>query len=286
MEVVSFDVTPRPWYMDDLVEKVQFIQGDLMQPTELLRVCKEEKVDRIVHFAALQRAECQEDPWAGCHLNIMGTVMVLDVARILGLQRVVCASSGSPAGNVSGEFTEEVPREPTCVYGLTKLMVEHLVEQYARTHGVDALTLRPAIGYGIGPRQWALPLFNMIVSALRGEPVAVVDTGQKIEIMYYRDGGRAFAMAALAETPPHRLFNLGIGRVLSRPEIVDILREAIPGSQFEVVSGPLPPLLDLREPRDITRARKELGWVPEYQPERGIPAHVTWIRERYLPRVS
>jgi nucleoside-diphosphate-sugar epimerase len=286
VEVVSFDISPRAWYMDDLEHRVRFVQGDLMAPTELLSVCRQEGVDRIVHFAAFQRAECQENPWVGSYLNIMGTIMVLDVARILGLERVVCASSGSPAGNVSGKFSETVRREPTCVYGMTKLMVEHLVEQYARTHGVDGLTLRPAIGYGIGPRLWALPFFEMIVSALRGETVTVTDTGQKIEIMYYRDGGRAFAMAALAETPPHRLFNLGIGRVLSRPEIADILREAIPGSRLELVTGSLPPLLDLREPRDITRAREELGWVPEYQPEQGIPEHVAWIREHYLPRFN
>ncbi len=289
VEVISLDTAPRPWYMDDLADKVTFIRGDLMNPTNLLRVCKEEKVDRIVHMPALQSAPCEENPWACCYLNIMGTVMALDVARILGLQRVVCAGSVAAAGNVSGVFTEDVPREPTSIYGMTKLAVEHLVENYARSHGVDGLVLRPTWGYGIGPRTaGGLPLLNMIVSALQGEVVKVEDTGRKLELMYYKDGGRAFAMATLADTPPHRVFNLGNGgHQLPLPEVVDIVKEAIPGSQFEIeFTGPVRPPATVQTATDITRIRQELGWTPEYPPQRGIPKHVAWIREHYLPRLT
>ncbi len=166
VEVVSFDLAPRPWYMDDLADKVKFIRGDLMNPTDLLRVCRKEKVDRIVHLAGFMTAACQGNPWAGCYLNIMGTVMALDAARILGLERVVCAGSTAAVGNVSGVFTEDVPREPLSIYGLTKLAVEHLVENYARSHGVDGLVLRPTLGYG--PGRWISPPFTLVVPALRG----------------------------------------------------------------------------------------------------------------------
>jgi UDP-glucose 4-epimerase len=288
VDVVSFDIAPRPWYMDDLAEAMQFVRGDLMHPTDLLRVCKEENVDRIVNMAALQGRPCEENPWACYHLNTMGTVMALEVGRILDLERVVCASSGAAAGHVSGRFDEETEREPISQYGASKLAVEHLVEQYARTHGVNGIALRPARGYGIGPRIGSLPILNLAVPALRGETVKVVDTGRKLELLYYRDCGQAFAMAVLADdTPRHRLFNLGNGgHALSMPEIVEIIKETIPDGEFEFVAGEMGPTATRQSVRAITRIAEEIGWVPEHTPYTGIPKQIAWLKEHYLPRGS
>lgn len=287
-EVISFDIAPRPWYMNDLASEVQFIRGDVTQPTDLLRACKTERVERLVHLAALQGLRCEENPWACYHLNTMGTVIVLDTARVLGLERVVCASSGAAVGHVSGRFDEKAEREPISQYGASKLAVEHLVEQYARTHGLDVLALRPARGYGIGPRVWSLPVLNLAIPALQGQVVKVTDTGRKLELLYYLDCGRAFALAALADDmPAHQLFNLGNGGyTLPMPEIVDIVKEAIPGSQFEFVPGQMWPGATIQTVRDISRIREELGWEPEYSPQTGIPKHVAWLKEHYLPRLS
>lgn len=287
VQVVSFDLAPRPWYMDDLADRVKFIRGDLLSPTDLLRVCKSENVDRIIHLAGYMTAACQDNPWAGCNLNIMGTVMVLDVARILGLKRVVCAGSTAAAGNVSGVFTEDLPREPISIYGLTKLAVEHLVENYARSHGVDGLVLRPTLGYG--PGRWHWPPFDLVVPALRGEVVKIKDTGWTLDLLYYKDCGRAFATAALAESPPHRVFNLGngIGRRLPLPEVVELVKAAIPGSRFEVeFTGQMGDTSTSQPATDVTRIGQELGWIPQYPPDKGIPDYVAWMKEHYLPRAK
>jgi nucleoside-diphosphate-sugar epimerase len=286
-EVVSFDLASRPWYMDDLMDKVKFVRGDLLSPTDLLRVCKEEKVDRIVHLAGFMTSACQENPWAGCQLNIIGTVMALDVARILGLDRVVCAGSTAAAGNVSDSFDEEVPRDPISIYGMTKLAVEHLVENYARTHGVDGLVLRPTLGYG--PGRWISPPFTLVVPALQGRTLEVKDDGWTMDLLYYKDAGAAFATAVLADTPSHRVFNLGngTGKRLTMGELASLLQEIIPGSQFEIETvGGMGSTSTSQPATDVTRIGQELGWQPEYPPEKGLPDYVAWMKEHYLPRLG
>lgn len=287
VEVVSFDIAPRPWYMDDLADKVTFVQGDLLSPTDLVRVCKEEKVDRLVHMAGWATAFCQNNPWAGCSLNIMGTIMALDAARILGLERVVCAGSTAAAGNVSGAFTEDVPRDPISIYGMSKLAVEHLVENYARAHDVDGIVLRPVLGYG--PGRWRWSPFIMILPALQGEPLKLEDTGWTFDLLYYKDCGDAFATATLADTPEHRIFNLGngIGRRLKMPELAQLVQDAIPGSNIEIeFTGQQSDISTTQPATDVTRIGKELGWKPQYPPEKGIPDFVAWLKEHYLPRIS
>jgi nucleoside-diphosphate-sugar epimerase len=287
VEVVSFDLVARPWYMDDLADKVTFVRGDLMSPTDLVRVCKEEEVDRIVHLAGFMTAACQNNPWAGCNLNIMGTIMALDAARIFGLERVVCAGSTAAAGNVDGAFTEEVPRDPIGIYGLTKLAVEHLVENYARSHGVDGLVLRPTLGYG--PGRWISPPFTMVLPALQGKVLEMKDDGWTMDLLYYKDAGAAFATAALADTPPHRVFNLGNGqgKRLKLPELAALLEDIIPGSRFEIeFTGGQSSTSTTQPATDVTRIGEEIGWIPEYPPEKGLPDYVAWMKENYLPRLD
>jgi UDP-glucose 4-epimerase len=202
------------------------------------------------------------------------------------LKRVVCAGSTAAAGNVTGSFTEEVPRDPISIYGMTKLAVEHLVDNYARSHGVDGLVLRPTLGYG--PGRWISPPFTLVVPAVQGKPLEVKDDGWTMDLLYYKDAGNAFATAALADTPPHRVFNLGngTGHRLTMPELVALLGEIIPGSQFEIEStGKMGATSTSQPATDVTRIGMELGWQPEYPPERGLADYVAWMREHYLPRL-
>jgi UDP-glucose 4-epimerase len=286
-EVISFDLMPRPWYMDDLADKIKFVQGDLLSPTQLLGVCTEEGVDTIVHLAGFMTARCQNDPWGGCNLNIMGTVMALEAARILGMKRVVCAGSTAAAGNVTGSFTETVPRDPISIYGLTKLAVEHLVDNYARSHGVDGLVLRPTLGYG--PGRWISPPFTLVVPALQGKALQLKDDGWTMDLLYYKDAGSSFATAALADSPPHRVFNLGngTGHRLTMPELAAMLEEIIPGSRFEVeFTGRKGGTSTTQPATNVTRIGEELGWYPEYPPEKGLPDYVEWVKTAYLPRLG
>jgi nucleoside-diphosphate-sugar epimerase len=127
----------------------------------------------------------------------------------------------------------------------------------------------------------------LVVPALQGKALQLKDDGWTMDLLYYKDAGGAFATAALADTPPHRVFNLGngTGHRLTMPELTSLLEQIIPGSQFEVeFTGKMGGTSTSQPATDVTRIGNELGWHPKYPPEKGLPDYVEWVRENYLPR--
>jgi nucleoside-diphosphate-sugar epimerase len=75
------------------LDKVTLAQGDVTDLPDLIKSIQQHGVDRIVHTAALHTGEVRKKPYAGSRVNIMGTMAVLEAARLTGLKRVVFCSS-------------------------------------------------------------------------------------------------------------------------------------------------------------------------------------------------
>ena len=75
--------------------KVTLIAGDVLRPLSIIDALRTHAIDKIVHTAAnpLLTLGAQKDPYAAINLNIMGTVNVLEAARVTGVRRVVVSSS-------------------------------------------------------------------------------------------------------------------------------------------------------------------------------------------------
>ena len=71
--------------------KVTLIAGDVLRPLSIIDALRTHAIDKIVHTAAnpLLTLGAQKDPYAAINLNIMGTVNVLEAARVTGVRRVV-----------------------------------------------------------------------------------------------------------------------------------------------------------------------------------------------------
>ena len=102
---IVYDVVPPPSLMTDLVDKVKFVSGSVMHPTELIRACQEMDIERIVHLPSLKMVDSQRNPLAAYELNVKGTLNVLEAASILNIERVVCASSVAVYGADAPPFT-------------------------------------------------------------------------------------------------------------------------------------------------------------------------------------
>ena len=94
---VLMDVAAQKEAMAQIVDlaKVTLIQGDVLRPLSIVDAIKAHGITRIAHTAAnpLLTLGAQREPYAAIQLNIMGTVNVLEAARITGLKRVVVSSS-------------------------------------------------------------------------------------------------------------------------------------------------------------------------------------------------
>ena len=61
--------------------KVAFVAGSLLDRGLLQRTADEQRISHIIHLAALLTPNCQQDPYAGCEVNVLGSVALFELAR-------------------------------------------------------------------------------------------------------------------------------------------------------------------------------------------------------------
>jgi len=239
-----------------------------------------EDVDCVFHLAAVSNISSSvADPLRTNEVNVMGTLNVLLAARDSGVKKVVFTSSASVYGD-----TEEVPTtedalpDPLSPYAVTKLAGEYYCNVFSDLYGLETTSLRPFNVYG--PRQdpnsqyaGVIPLF--IRSLLEGEvPMIDGDGEQTRDFVYVKDMVRAFIQAV-----DHRAkgaYNIAGGKGIS---INELYREVsdIMGVDVEPLHGEPRPGDVRHSTADITRAKKFLGYEPEYALRRGLEETIEWF---------
>src|SRR5262249_20172983 len=141
--------------------RIEFVLGDVLSMGRLGDVIREHDVKAVVHLAGLLGSECNADAELATHVNVQGTINVLELARLLDIDRVLIASTTSLYG-LEDQYAAELlplredaplllaPHSP--IYAGTKLYMEKLAEHYRTRFGVAAHGLRPSTVYGYGRR--------------------------------------------------------------------------------------------------------------------------------------
>jgi UDP-glucose 4-epimerase len=246
----------------DIVDRVDIELGDVLDLPRLLDLIKHHKVTHIVHAAAFVGAVSQANPALSVQVNVMGMVNVLEAARLTGVQRVVYTSAKGVYGPVLGEhgfpkyrpMPEDMPKNPKRIYDSAKLMGEHAGIYYAENMGVDVVILRFATTYGPGKtaRHGKMGVTSQIVeNPFHGLPFHHPQGGEEKDDF--------------------------IGRTLN--DFAAVLRRHIPNA--DIVIGPGLNFLGMPYPAhgiyDISRAQAELGFMPQYDLERGITDYLATL---------
>ncbi len=299
-EPVVFDNRPDFTLLRDVAGEFPFVQGDITDLDQLVSVCRDHQVERVCHLAALYPDACNADPVLGFRVNAVATVNVLEAARLNDIRRVVFTSSIGALSQVSDEHlepglvpvAEDAPAYPvrSGVYSASKVASELMGIQYNRLFGVEFAALRFAAIYGIGKHGarhgshnviWA----QLVENAIAGKPSAFPTGGeQRLDLTYARDVAQSVVRACFAPKIESPVFHIGSGRSYTLRDFADAVRAAIPDAQIEIGPG-----LDPRGMgrtayflMDITRARRELGYEPQYPPEAAIRDWVEWTERLEL----
>jgi UDP-glucose 4-epimerase len=197
--------------------------------------------------------------------NVLGTINILEAARLTGVRRLVNTSTG---GGLYGDADvlptpEDSPIRPLAPYGQSKLCAEGYCALYTRLHGLSTISLR--YGNVYGPRQDVHGEAGVVAifcgHLIDGTPPTVFgDGGQTRDWVDVSDVVAANLLAAdAALTGP---VNIGHGQETSVLDLLDALREVSPDRPLpEPLSAPDRPGEVRRSCLDVSRAREELGWV-------------------------
>ena len=260
-----------------------FVKGDIKDLDTCLAAC--EGVDYVLHQAAWGSVPRSiELPLFYCANNITGTVNMLEAARQKGVKKFVYASSSSVYGDEptlpKREGVEGTLLSP---YALTKQCDEEWAKQYTLHYGLPTVGLRYFNVFG--RRQdpdgaYAAVIPKFLKQLLAGErPTIHGDGKQSRDFTYIENVIEANLKACLAPRDADgEAFNIAYG---GREYLIDIyygLTKAL-DVDMEPKFGP-DRAGDIKHSNaDIAKARRLLGYDPQWDFQKGIAAAIEWYRE-------
>ncbi len=260
----------------------EFVKGDVKDFDVCLNACQ--NVDYVLHQAAWGSVpRSLEEPLFYCANNIQGTLNMLEAARRRGVKKFVYASSSSVYGDEPNlPKIEERVGALLSPYALTKKCDEEWAKQYAKHYGLDVYGLRYFNVFG--RRQdpngaYAAVIPKFVRQLLAGErPTINGDGKQSRDFTYVENVVEANLRACLAPSEiSGEVFNVANG---GREYLIDVYRALAKalGVDVEPIFGPERPG-DIRHSNaDISKARRLLGYDPDYDFATGLAEVVEWYR--------
>ena len=271
LAVTLLDLREPPAELRRLVPGAAVVLADIRDPEAIAATVPTEAT--VIHCAAVVGPVAgRADPVGSVEVNVMGTARLLDRLRGGG-GRLVHVSTATLYGHrpdlsLLGE--DEKPA-PLGIYDASKLMAETLCTQYRATFGLSATSIRTGFVFGFGSRigEYFIP------RVLKGESVTEeAGRDHPCDFTSVEDLAEGLVAAATATALPEPVYNVTGGRLSTRGDFADAVRRALPGAS--IVQGPgTDPSRHLRGACDISRARRDFGYVPRRSLDAGIAG---WLR--------
>ncbi len=260
-----------------------FVEGDIRDEACARAVLGAERFEGIIHLAA--RAGVRPsiaDPALYASVNLTGTAVLLEAARLLGVGRFVLASSSSVYGDnpkVPFAETDDV-NEPISPYAATKRACELLARSFHHLYNLPISCLRFFTVFG--PRQrpdLAIARFLDLID--RQVPEAMLGDGSARRDFTFVDDIVAGVLAAYDRTPDFgfRIWNLGGSHPITVREMVETIARVV-GKPSTITPGRASPGDVQRTYADLTRSGAELGFSPRTSFEEGVRRQWEWSRSR------
>ena len=263
--------------------QASFFQLDLGETDELIDVMKSQRIEKVIHFAALAYiGESVENPLPYYANNTAGTLSLLQAMRQSRVSQIVfsstCATYGIPD---TLPVTEESAQKPINPYGWSKLFIEQILTDCARSYpnfgfiglryfNVAGCAMNGSLGEDHTPETHLIPnclktvLGKQSQVTILGNDYPTADGTCIRDYIHVEDICRAHLLALNALTPrANRFYNVGLGSGFS---VLDVVKTA------EQVTGcKIPVDYQARRPGDppvLTASHekisRELGWTPRH----------------------
>ncbi len=239
------------------------IRADIRHPGLVLP-----PADALVHLAAISRdSDCRRDPASAFAVNVVGTLHMIEAAVTAGIPQIVFASSEWVYPGGDHTWTEDMPIDAGAIqgeYALSKLTAERLVGIAVRNGRIAGTVLRFGIVYGPRLENWSAveALYHAVASR---DTVEVGSLSTARRFIHVRDVAEGI-LAAVGRRG-YEVFNLSGDSLIRLAEVIDvsnrILCRRVTASERDAAHPSV---------RDAAngKARRELGWAPRIDLERGL----------------
>jgi NAD dependent epimerase/dehydratase len=270
----------------DVAGRFEVVAGDIRDPygvRNAMRGC-----EMVMHLAALIAIPFSyHSPDAYVDTNVKGTLNVLQAARDLGVEKVVCTSTSEVYGTARYvPITEEHPLNAQSPYAATKTAADQLALSFHQSFGLPVAVLRPFNTYG--PRQSARAVIPTIIGQIASgqRQIKLGALSPTRDFTFVTDTARGFIQAARCAATIGRVTNIGSGFEISVGDTAALIAEVM-GEKIEILcdNERLRPAGSEVERlfAGVERAKSLFGWSPEHAGREGfaegLKKTAAWFRD-------
>jgi len=274
-------------WISDLLnsEKINYIRCDIGRYRQVERIFEEHKFD-FVYLAAAEYGRWNgEDYYENLWMtNAVGTKNVLRMQEKKRFKMVFFGSAevyGDYDGVMSEDIVDKVPIKQMNDYAMTKWVNEMQIINSASMYGTEAVRVRLFNVYGPGehytPYRGFIPKF--IYQALRDEPM-IVYLDHKRTLEFVEDIARVL-VNILDNFRSGEVYNLGGEKQYEIKYISDLILSYLRKNDAKVIYKEAEAFTTRIKTPDSSKAKRDLGFKLNVEPEDGIPRTIEWFRETY-----
>ena len=276
-------------WLDDSQYKdgVEVLAGDTRDRDSLAQAMHEREV--VFHLAALVGIPYSyHAPLSYVQTNVEGTLNVLQVAREVGVERLVHTSTSEVYGSARYiPIDEDHPLQGQSPYSASKIAADKMAEAFHLSFGLPVATIRPFNAFG--PRQSARAVIPTIITQALTAPVLHLGRLQPVrDFSYVADTVEGFICGAESAEAVGQVINIGSGQEISIGSLATVILDLVGQRDATIECDDERVRPDHSEVErlcaDNRRASQTFGWCPKYTLEEGLIQTIDWVRqnlERY-----
>jgi UDP-N-acetylglucosamine/UDP-N-acetylgalactosamine 4-epimerase len=278
--------------LEKLLKDTNFtlIEGDIRKLEDCLKATK--NVDYVLHQAALGSVPRSiKDPITSNDVNISGFLNMLVAARDNGVKRFVFAASSSTYGDSeSMPKVEDVIGKPLSPYAITKYVNELYADIFSKTYGLETIGLRyfNVFGRKQDPNgAYAAVIPKFVSQLMKGESPVINGDGNYSRDFTYIDNviqANLLCLVTTNEKAINTIYNIAYGDRNTLNHLMGYLKEYLSEfdskiSNVEVIYGPNRAGDIPHSHASVAKAKKLLGYNPQFTLQKGLKVAVKWYSE-------
>jgi len=270
---------------ENLNPKAKFYKIDICSP-KISEIFKKEKPEFVFHLAAqINVRKSVENPFFDAKINILGSLNILENCREFKVKKVIFSSTGGAIyGQVKKIPTPETYLEnPISPYGISKLTIEKYLNFYKENFALNFISLRFSNVYG--PRQDSKGEAGVVAifidRLLRKKIPTIFGNGNQTRDFVFVEDVISACLKSIDYKGKESFFNIATGietsvnalyRKIAKILKVDTKPKYVPEKPGDLKRSCL----------DISKAKRELNWRPNYNLEEGIIKTANWFKKKSL----
>ncbi len=264
--------------------KIKLHRNDIKDYDRLKKVFQEDKIDKIIHFAAMVGVRPSiVNPAVYEEVNIRGTLNLLELAKQNSIKKFVFASSSSVYGNRDKvPFSEQdAANSQISPYAVTKKAGELLCQTYSSLYGLPIVCLRFFTVYGPCGRPDMAP-YKFVDKISHNKEIEMYGDGSTRRDYTHIADAVSGILKSIELDADYEIINLGCGAPVKLKDFISAIEKNL-GKKASIVQKEIQPGDVKQTYADISKAKKLLGYEPKIKLEEGMKIFCEWfLKNRFI----